>query len=138
MVNIRSDRKKVTFLLIIALLFNAIFPLLTALNNYSESKLSGIDELFSDRILICTSSGFKYISLKDYEEGNFPDDNDPRPHCPLCTINAAITDKFLPTITKIEFPRFSGERIYYFTDKNYILSPEWIKYNKSRAPPYSS
>ena len=118
--------------LILALLLNAALPSILSLINAASDEQSS---LFGDKILICTSTGAKYISIADYENGNLPADYDPRPHCPLCILNLAMADAHIPASITIKRVQPPAMQVYYyaFAENNY--NAKAALHTRSRAPP---
>lgn len=78
-----------------AFFFNAIAPLLFALSQPLSADDAELKRFLSGQILICTASGYKYISIDDAGGGDTSETSPETPHCPLCIIAFAETDAFL-------------------------------------------
>lgn len=132
---LKPHKRYATLLVALALMFNALSPLLFTLNSYASAATNTQSSL-GNKILICTANGFEYISLEDYENGNYPQDKSSIPHCPLCIISSASADKFCPTAITVTFPKITTTSIYY-SDVAQISSLHITADNiRSRAPPY--
>ncbi len=122
-------------LLVLVLVFNSLAPLLAMPESGPSSDVVGIEELFSDRILICTASGFRYISIEDYEKGEFPDNHNPQIHCPLCIISLYKLDNFIPDVTAVKLSySVSGQSYYRDVTQGYTCTHRICNTNP-RAPP---
>jgi len=130
-------RHPVNLLLTLALFLNAIAPLSFALAHNADQN-SGIEELFGNKILICTPLGYKYISLDEFKNGAAPEDHDTRPHCPLCVINMAADHPYIPTDFVIEYPHITPIKPHYHgVSQNFTLNEIYTNANP-RAPPHFS
>ena len=134
MKNITLYRKIITLTLTIALLFNAVSSLNFSFNVASAD--SGVRSLFGDKILICTSSGLKYISFEDFKKGDYPKDKSTRSHCPLCIVNNASDDNFTLTATKTKSLPISVAKTRYSQTLKVVFRHEATNNIQPRASPY--
>jgi hypothetical protein len=126
----------VPFWLILILVCNIGAGLFYSAKPPVVSDNSGIESLFSDRILICTAEGFKYISLADFKKGGLPQGHDPRPHCPLCILTALALDKYIPTVITLDFTRQTSIFAHYYDDAPLAARSRLAHMRHPRAPPY--
>ncbi len=137
MMSIKSHQKiLINFALTIAFLFNAILPLLLIFDRPTSPDSDALAQIFNDKILICTSSGYKYISIRDLEKGDLSAGKDNfSSHCVLCLIELAAADLYVPEKPLI-FPSLSISENIYFVRYSSALNFVGLKGNNSpRAPP---
>jgi len=131
----KQHQASISAIIILALFFNAISPLFISFAN--ASTLATKDSPFGDKILICTAEGFKYVNIEDFANGDYPQENDSRPHCPLCIINTVKTDKFIPTITTIKALKVTTTKIHYHILGQVTSYRAAVNNINPRAPPNS-
>ncbi len=80
----------VAFLLNVMLPFVAVYDTQQALASHSEqsSSNSNLSSLLGDKILICTSSGFKWVSWDDLQQDNNQTQSHSKYQCALCYLAA--------------------------------------------------
>ena len=133
----KTHRKSITLLLTLALLFNAMSPLLFAFNVSPASTDSAAESMFGDKILICTSTGFKYVSIEDFRNGSLPDQKNALPHCSLCIINSLLAHNFIPAVITSDLPQLGVVLTLRYRDVTQNISRHYAANNSySRAPPY--
>ncbi|NBX03312.1 MAG: hypothetical protein EBR02_04500 [Alphaproteobacteria bacterium] len=72
----------VAFLLACAVIFSAFLPFFAT---YSEKVApSGLASIFGEKVLICTSEGFKWAKWEDLQSGKSPVKHHKNYSCPLC------------------------------------------------------
>ncbi len=129
-------RIKINILVALVVFLNAIAPLSVIAHEVSNVESATTEELFGDKILICTPMGFKYISIEELNERqNNGRDGQPY-HCPLCLINVAahiLIAVDFTTIFEIEYQN-SGKQIY--DTKQSLTSKSFLSAAKPRAPPF--
>lgn len=128
----------VNLFLTLVFALNTLAPLSLLFNQDTLAGDSVAQELFSGKILICTSSGYKYVSLEDFKNGNLPDESDPRPHCPLCAIAATSAYLFIPEIYAILFSEFEATSPYYSVFFQRLIPSIILNKANPRAPPIYS
>ena len=78
---------RINIFVALVVFLNAIAPLSVVAKELSTSADTGIEALFGEKILICTPTGFKYISIDELHDLQHGDQNAAQSHCPLCQIN---------------------------------------------------
>lgn len=121
----------------IAFVLNAIVPFFAVYNlPTNDAQASELSSVFGEKILICTSDGFKWISLKDLQNGKDLPKHNSRYKCALCYV-AHKTDKKLaasevvasfiqPYVVTYKFPPRS----------EHITHQSFDSTAHPRAPPY--
>lgn len=125
----------VNLFLTLVFILNALPPLSFLLKQDILSDASVVQELFSGKILICTSSGYKYVSLEDFKNGNLPDKGDQKPHCPLCLINGTSAFLYIPETYAKLFPEFEVISPYYSVFFQLLIPGIVLNKTNPRAPP---
>lgn len=123
--------------IIIALAFflNAIAPLSVVAKEFSTSDNVATESLFGDKILICTPTGFKYISIDELNASQNGNQNGPQNHCLLCQISMSGNILYAIDLTNtFEFQYYkSAQKI---NDAELYLKPTSVfNTSKPRAPP---
>jgi hypothetical protein len=145
---ILSGKKRfISYLTVLAFLINAFVPFFAIYNipqasaATQEQTQDKENSFFGDKILICTSAGFKWVSLDDLESFQDLEQQDDAPHsssfeCPLCYVAAhGLKDLLLNTDTTSMFfsADLSAELLKPADD---ILRAHFYRYTyQSRAPP---
>ena len=132
--------KYIYLILSIALLLNAIFPTFMSFNSFAGSAdVAALERLYGekDKILICTSYGYKYVNIEDIKkEQEKPHNKDS--HCPICVIASASAKLLIPEFNSIDF-EYSNAELFEFPYFREINISEYNQsYNSSRAPPQIS
>lgn len=131
------------FILSLVLALNTALPAFTSFDNFfkanSEEEIATLEKLYGKqgKILICTSYGFKYVTIEELQNGdsNGSPHND-ESHCPLCIITAANNKTAPSSQATIDVP-FNPEykALSFYSKEAIIHSYENSFYKSSRAPP---
>jgi hypothetical protein len=81
--------KYVTCVVLLAFLLNLALPFLAVYNVKAEhSYAKQMSEMFGEKVLICTATGFKWVTWQDLQNGK--EDQTPHPDykCALCYLAA--------------------------------------------------
>ncbi len=84
---LKNNRFYVQLLLVTAVFLNAAAPLSAVADQLFPSEEASLESLLGSKIIICTPTGFKYISYDDFHNNSghgLPDDQS---HCALCQIS---------------------------------------------------
>lgn len=133
-------KKSITYLfLILALLINAILPAFLAHDNFRNADTKALEELSGKdgKVLICTSYGYKYVSIAELEEENKKPSNN-KPSCPICVLASSNTKAFTPHIAELDLQYSRIELISFFIFNDEIKIDNNISYKSPRAPPVFS
>lgn len=124
-----SHKTNLSIIITLILLFSAVSPL------FHFSKLESLTKN-EDQILICTASGYKYVSLSDYQNGDLPDDYNPQIKCPNCIVNTVFGDKALisPLPTEIPFSLLTKDHYSSDSERNIYIRENTRLH--SRDPPH--
>lgn len=92
----------ISFLLAVVLALNLLLPVtgLLAIQLYADDVPEQVSAVSAGKVLVCTSTGYRYISLEDFQNGTVPTE-DTDPHCPLCTLQKDTCDPATPATTSI-------------------------------------
>lgn len=121
--------QKICNLLIFVLLFNTATPI----------AVSATQDLLGEqnKVLICTSEGFKWINADSVEQTDFQQNIEQQQHCPMCILhddqgNAVISYKFDHTL-------LTNHVAFKYTKKSDRVSNTLFLHEQgSRAPPINS
>jgi hypothetical protein len=134
--------RQIGLLLFVAFLVNVTLPYFVGyIAPQATSEQSADQELASllgDKILICTSEGFKWVSWEDVQSGK----EQPKPHtqfqCALCYMAAYGAGSFLvsqsfdfvlnSSVGSFDYPITGADLVEQFAYSNF----------RTRAPPYSA
>lgn len=125
------------FLMNVMLPFFAVYDVQQALASQSaESSSEEMSSLFGEKVLICTSDGFKWVSWKDLQNGK----EQPKPHpqyqCALCYVAAHGIKSTVPAQEIAIVYHQSVQYIsYYFSDVTTISQFAGRGF-LTRAPPF--
>lgn len=137
MMNIFKDYKiKINIFVALVVFLNAIAPLSVIAHEVPSAESSVTEALFGDKILICTPTGFKYISIEELNERQNKGQDGQQNHCPLCLINVAayiLVAVDLGTLFEIEY-QTSGNQNY--DVETSLTSKSFSSAVKPRAPPF--
>ncbi len=128
-------RIKINVFVAMVIFLNAIAPLSVIAHEVSNAEGSAREELFGDKILICTPMGFKYISIEELNERQSNGQDGQPYHCPLCLINVAahiLIAVDLSTIFEIEN---QSSDIQIYDIEQWLISTSFSSAAKPRAPP---
>lgn len=88
----------VNLLIAMIVFLNAIAPISVVARELSGSDDTTAEALFGDKILICTPTGFKYISIEELNDRQSGGRDQQQSHCPQCLIKVSAT-----VFTTVEF-----------------------------------
>ena len=92
---IRNRRKRgIVYTMLLAFVFNLLLPFFASYNLGAVQAASGdsLSALIGDRILLCTSTGYKWVSLSEMQgEAPLPDTGK-HYKCPLCYLHVDKPD----------------------------------------------
>ncbi len=127
----------VAFLMNVMLPFFVVYDVQQALASGSaESSSEEMSSLFGEKVLICTSDGFKWVSWEDLQNGK----EQPKPHpqyqCALCYVAAHGIKNAVPA-QEIEIAYHQNIQYisYYFSDVTTISKLAGRGF-LTRAPPH--
>lgn len=125
MIDVFKNRIRITYVIILALLFQLFSPTIFALT--TDSKQSG--KFFT----ICTMQGYKqvWINLDDEQH----DTNSVDLSCPYCLLNISILD-VINTNTKYYFDSVDEYVYSSIVIQNNVQPKALLKFLAIRAPPY--
>ena len=133
--SIVQNKFAVNLLIAAAIFLNAMAPLSVVAKEISPADTASIDALFGDKIVICTPTGFKYVSIDELNERQKTGQDNSENHCPLCLINAFDTIQFtLSSENSFEFQYFYSARKFYNTERAQKPEP-FLNSARPRAPP---
>ena len=89
----RLQKRIIAFILIATVAFNTLLPFFAFYQGQTEP--SQLAKLFGDKVLICTSDGFQWVSWEDLKSGKVPVKQHKQFFCPLCLIAASPISKIL-------------------------------------------
>ncbi len=96
--------RSIALLLAVAVVFSAMLPFFAT---YSEkAPTSGLASLFGEKVLICTSEGFKWAKWEDLQAGKAPKSYK-NYSCPLCYLADGLGKMLLAGGLAISLARFS-------------------------------
>lgn len=132
---IRNIHYFVHSLVMLALMLATLLPFYAYYGNTLPTDTS--NNLFGEKILICTAEGFKWIGVNELEE-NAPEIDHSKFECPLCVVASSdhkairtITDAFVSPITY----RHYG---YEVTDRYTYTQPTGYHFSVRAPPAYFS
>lgn len=135
--NLRAYQFKINLFVALVLILNAFAPLSVVAKEFSSAKEVGIEALYGDNILICTPTGFKYISIDELNDMEKNGQSSDQSHCPLCQISAFSTILALIEFNAFNVPSNYGSVQTIYVEDDLLLSPSRTRNIKARAPPVS-
>ncbi len=132
--------KFISYTAVLAFVLNTFLPVWVAYAS-PDHELKNVNELsqttfFEDKILICTTQGFKWVSLADLEEQNNTPSSQHRFKCPLCylpvhTVDTAIIQSQEP----INYAHSLHLIQYVTSDSDTVHDDRFYRHRHNRAPP---
>ncbi len=137
-------RKNLSLMLLFAFLVNAILPsisLATTSPNPAQNdpSIAALQSVVGERFLICTPSGYKWVSWSDIAGDETTPSSKPRPQCALCTLPTFGTTAALIGLDAIILPTafiHAAIKIQPITEEHPV-DVFRIRGALSRAPPLS-
>lgn len=144
-----NTKRLMSLFALFALALNTLLPFFTIYGTsqamatqFESSLLLKSNTSLNDKILICTSSGFKWVSWKELQNGNIDGSEKPlpKPHtkyqCPLCLLAEKNSDSFITAdndlITSVRF-RLNDQKT---TPTTAIVQRYVLQRLQARAPPF--
>lgn len=129
------------FILSFALLFNGVLPAYSSVPTFSEEDKAALKELYGGdaKVLICTSFGFKYVSLDELEKEQGQGETSPQEHCPLCLLTANKNKSYEPSLETSSIEVELDSESCDFVIEDFCGNNQLSQIHKnSRAPPQFS
>ncbi|PIR39825.1 MAG: hypothetical protein COV35_00570 [Alphaproteobacteria bacterium CG11_big_fil_rev_8_21_14_0_20_39_49] len=127
----------VAFLMNVMLPFFAVYDMQHAMAAEAEkSSIDSMSSLFGDKILICTSDGFKLVSLEDLQNGKERPTPHPEYKCALCYVAANGIKHVVPAQEVALLYQQSIQYISYSFRNDAEISAISTRGFQTRAPPY--
>lgn len=138
--------EKIKYFLVITLvafLMNTLLPFFAVYNlpqavasEQEQSSAKEMASLFGEKVLICTSEGFKWVSGTDLQSGK----EKPKPHpqykCPLCYVAAHGMKHAMPAMAvELVYAPVEQKLAYVFPASETVQERLFIRNYPSRAPP---
>jgi hypothetical protein len=126
----------IAFLMNVMLPFFAVYDVGQAMA--SEAEKSSIEEMssvFGDKILICTSDGFKLVSIEDLQSGKEQPTPHPQYKCVLCYVAAHGTKHAVSAQQVALIYHRHLQYISYSLINDTIISSIYTRGFQTRAPP---
>ncbi len=133
MKNIKTS-KIMSALALVAFFASVMLPFFATYNLSSDKEVSSI---FGEKVLICTADGFKWISLEDAKNGEFPNKHD-NVKCPVCFFLANTKTSFVPKSPSSVLYIQTSFQIKYFELTTTFKTHSFGNLSLARAPPVSS
>lgn len=137
--------KHISIVTAIAFLFNTMLPFL-AIYDLSQLQASensqAISPLLGNKVLICTSEGFKWVELKDLRDSAEEPGEKPEPHpqvkCALCylSINGIKFTAPDAAVAPVYIPNFKYVTSY--APDIPLAGRLFVRAFRTRAPPHSA
>ncbi|MCC3861658.1 DUF2946 domain-containing protein [Pseudemcibacter aquimaris] len=127
---IRHYKLNINMFAALVILINALAPLSVA-----AKDLSGVEDLFGDKIIICTPTGIKYVSIDELNGLTSSDQDQSQSHCPLCLIKVSASVLYAINLSdayEIEHRKSNGQ---VFSADHINRSASIIGAANPRAPP---
>lgn len=124
------------FLMNVMLPFFAVYDVQQAMA--AEAKKSSTEEMssvFGKKILICTSDGFKLVSIEDLQDGKEQPTPHPEYKCALCYVAAHGTKHIVPDQEVVLAYQQSIQYISYSFVNDAVISGISTRGFLTRAPP---
>jgi len=134
--SLRHNKFAINLIIALAVFLNAVAPLSVVAKEFSAQNNVSTESLFGDKILICTPTGFKYISIEELHERQNNGENEQQTHCLLCLIKTS--ENILIAIDLLNFSDFEYLNLEKrFFNINWLQKPHSIfSAAKPRAPPF--
>lgn len=87
----KRHKRGIVYTMLLAFAFNLLLPFfasysLNSAQAASENELSG---LIGDKVLLCTSTGYKWVSLSEFQDEEPAPETGKHYKCPLCYLHVA-------------------------------------------------
>lgn len=125
----------VAFFVNVTLPFFAVYDVSAAVAT-AQAETEQNSTFFGDKILICTDDGFKFISVKELQEGHDQPKQHPQYECAMCYV-AAHGTKHLMTTAEVAFVRYEhAQQVVYNISHDVTVSQFSSHSFQTRAPPF--
>ena len=131
----RNSKFAIQTLLTMVLFFNAVAPLSIVITQFYSVDEASAESLFGDKILICTPSGYKYISFDEFEENSGKENNEQLSHCSLCLINTDSANYYLPDTHILNNLQITAAKDVYYILRYSLRLKTLHQVAQPRAPP---
>ena len=127
----------VTYIALLAFLLNVVLPFFAVYNVPHATALAQNSAIFGEKILICTSDGFRWATWQEIQQ---KDGHSSASHykCPLCYLAAhGLKDFTAPASPIWDHGRYRASFTNYHLAYSYAFTRIWPPFT-SRAPPHNS
>ncbi|MFW0777651.1 MAG: hypothetical protein ACN2B6_08035 [Rickettsiales bacterium] len=129
----KPQKRLAVLLLTFTIAFNTLLPFFAFYQGQTEP--SQLAKLFGDKVLICTSDGFQWVSWEDLKSGKIPVEQHKQFFCPACVIAASPISKiFALGIFVFVISRQFLSLLRFAPTAYMAFQPLW-SLSYSRAPP---
>jgi hypothetical protein len=138
MKNLVQKYKRIANLLVIfAFLINASIPALGTIARSSSTSDTSYEAMLGGKILICTPSGYQYVSIEDIGNKKTPNQTGKLSHCPLCAIELASPHFLASTDVDTYIPSRIARTLSFDTETIFLPRGKTFQKFSPRAPPYA-
>ncbi|MHC8441790.1 MAG: hypothetical protein ACYYK0_06360 [Candidatus Eutrophobiaceae bacterium] len=137
-----KNSRHIAFLAMFAFLMNVMLPFFAlygvpqAMAAQSESPLDGMAALFGGKMLICTSDGYVWVDLADFQNGKELPQPHPKYECALCYVSAnSLKDSIPIWNAAIAYHRVTQHEFYGIVDDAIAQQSPPFRSPQPRAPP---
>lgn len=136
-----ATSRSVAFLTFMVFFMNALLPFFAVYPSPAQAQessgfVSGTDSA-NDKILICTSQGYKWVSLKDFQGGKHQPTEKKHVECGLCFISAHGLNHLLSSSGDIFSLTPAQAKGVYHTDYTDVTIRKLVALGHfTRAPPF--
>ena len=126
--------KSIFIVTLVAFIINATVPFFETYNSsLNTPKTKEISSVFSEKILICTSDGFRWVSLEDWD-GNSSQEH-PDYECALCYLSSKDGDYITSSLYRVKPISLYKSKSHFITSSDRTAYKLFQYISPSRGPP---
>jgi len=85
----RRHKRSIVYIMLLAFVFNLLLPFFASynLNSAQAASVDDLSALIGDKVLICTSTGYKWVTLSEWQDEEPVPESGKHYKCPLCFLH---------------------------------------------------
>jgi len=85
----RRHKRSIVYIMLLAFVFNLLLPFFASynLNSAQAASVDDLSALIGDKVLICTSTGYKWVTLSEWQDEEPASEGGKHYKCPLCFLH---------------------------------------------------
>jgi hypothetical protein len=85
----KRHKRSIVYTMLLAFVFNLLLPFFASysLNSAQAASVNDLSALIGDKVLICTSTGYKWVTLSEWQDEEPAPESGKHYKCPLCYLH---------------------------------------------------